>query len=121
MGTNYTTQQTYPVGKGLIAARQVPTCYAVTVKRGKHTHTLRYRHIDDVHDFVAAVIRRYGRKDVPDVLVQDAQGRGVCRVTVNYGYSYTRYMPPFFALALQQQWANKHGGGGGYSEILHVN
>lgn len=97
------------------------TNYTIQVSRNGHTHTLRYRHIDAVHDFVAAVIRRYGRKDVPDVLVQDGQGRGVCRVTVNYGYSYTKYMPPFFALALQVQWGNKHGGGGGYSSVLHVN
>lgn len=96
------------------------TNYTVTVSRGKHTHTLRYRHIDAVHDFVAAVIRRNGWQQLPDVLVQDAEGRGICRVNKNYGYAFTKLMPPFYAMALQVQWANKHGGGGGYSEMLHL-
>lgn len=93
--------------------------YIVTVSRGKHKHVLRYRHIDAVHDFIAAVIRRNSWQQIPDVLVQDSQGRGVCRVNANYAYTYTKLMPPFFALALKQQWDNKHGGGGGYGEILH--
>lgn len=94
------------------------TNYTIQVSRNGHTHALRYRHIDGVHDFVAAVIRRYGRKNVPDVLVQDAKGRGICRVSVNYGYAYGLLMPPYFAMALKVQWDNKHGGGGGYSEML---
>lgn len=97
------------------------TNYTVTVSRGKYRHVLRYRHMDAVYEFVLAVIRRYKWQQMPDVLVQDSKGRGLCRVDANYAYTFTRLMPPFYALALKQEWDCKHCGGGGYGEILHGN